>query len=147
MEERLPPVVLEWLQNGKISLSHLPDNSLGSVKGNAAFLQDLCGLSIWELGQLLFPGSVSKSSQQTLTVKLLNRGTLEEVVRVPLVLGFNQSVVFTKELRQKTIAYVKAFADPRWEDSVFSYFHTCTKCGTAVLTAKAKFCSSCGNEF
>lgn len=146
MEKNLPTAILRWVQEGKISLAHLPDNSLSSVKENAAFLQNLCGLSAWGLGQLLFPESTTKSSQQTLAVRLLNRGTLEEVARVPVVLGFNQSVVFRKELRKKVIEYVKLLEDPVWEESVFSALPTCGECGTASLTTQAKFCANCGNK-
>jgi hypothetical protein len=146
MEKNLPAVVLEWVQCGKISLAHLPDNSLGSVKENAEFLRDLCGLRSKDLGRLLFPDSASDGSQQTQATKTLSRGSLREVARVPVVLGFNQSIVFTNGLRQKVIDHVKSLGDPTWEESVFSLLPTCSGCGTASLTVRQKFCANCGNK-
>lgn len=145
-KKNLPGISLGWIQKHQISLDNLPSNCLSSVRENAAFLESLCGLNAWELGRLLFPQSTSKGSQQTQTVKLLNRGSLEELVRVPEVLGFKPSLVFRRNLRDQIVAHVKSLAEPMWEESVFADLPTCGKCGTVNTAVNARFCSSCGKK-
>ena len=145
--KKLPAVVQTWIERRQISADHLPEADLKSIRENASFLQNLCGLSAWDLGRLLFPQSTSKGSQQTQTVKLLNRGPLEELARVPEVLGFKPSVIFRKDLRDQIIKYVRSLPDPEWGGSVFSYLPTCGNCGTASPSQNARFCSNCGKRF
>ena len=146
MEKGLPSIVLRWVREDKISLAHLPDNSLEDVRKNAAFLQGLCGLTSGDLGKLLFSDSTSKSSQQTLTVRLLKHGDLEDLVRVASVLGFSPSLFFNKDLGSKVMEFARTMKDPSWEESVFSVLPTCAKCGVASVTATARFCANCGKK-